>query len=111
MLRSRQRTRREEALERIRSLPTPQATALLEQALRDPHPLIRAAAAEALGSRRAPQAIPSLLDALDSAVENPYLSVTLWEAVESITGREIPFDINEPEAAQRARIERWRTDG
>ena len=84
------------------------ATPLLIQILKDEHHLVRTAAAESLASLRIPETLPALLDALEEAVGNHYLSTALWESVERITGELAGFDFNAPEPDQRRRIADWR---
>lgn len=89
--------------------PGAEPEALLKRALSDDHPLVVAAAAESLAAIGAGSALPLLLGALENAVGNRYLSLTLWEAVGRLTGKEADFDPNEPEASQRERIRSWKT--
>ena len=102
------RERRQKGTALLSGGPRAQALPLLTQALADDHPLVRAAAAEALAALKDREALPALLDALEEAIGNFYLSTALWEAAQAVAGEESGFDFNKPEEAQRQRIAAWR---
>lgn len=88
--------------------PRETAVPLLVSALDDPHPLVRAAAAEGLAAHRAAEGLGPLLDAVEEEAGNPYLSATFWEAIGRIAGEEIAVEPDEDEETARRRIEEWR---
>ena len=108
LIRSERLPDRRRGLVLLARIPPEIAVPLLVAALRDPHPLANASAAESLGKLRAREALDPLLDALAGSIGNHYLSTALWEAVEAITGESTGFDFSEPEETQRERIARWK---
>ncbi len=88
--------------------PRDEALGPLTRALADPHPLVRAAAAEALAAHGAREAAPAILAAIEEGLGNAYLQATLWESLGRIAGEEIPSDPLEDENETRQRISRWR---
>ncbi len=88
--------------------PSEGALGLLTRALADPHPLVRAAAAETLALHGAREAARPILAAIEEGLGNAYLQATLWESLGRIAGEEIPFDPVEEENETRRRIAEWR---
>lgn len=80
----------------------------LARALADPHPLVRAAAAESLALHGAREAAVPILAAIEENADNAYLQATLWESLGRIVGEEIAFDPSEGENETRRRIAAWR---
>ena len=85
----------------------PRAASVVLSLLDDGDIFLRMAAARALGDLASPDAIPGLIDTLDD--EEALVREAAYLSLRSITGRDLPFDAQSPDAAERAkRIKAWR---
>ncbi len=85
----------------------PRATSVVLPLLADADIFLRMAAARALGDLASAEAIPGLIDALDD--EESLVREAAYLSLRSITSRDLPFDAQSPDAAERAkRIKAWR---
>jgi HEAT repeat protein len=85
----------------------PRATSVVLPLLADADIFLRMAAARALGDLASAEAIPGLIDALDD--DESLVREAAYLSLRSITSRDLPFDAQSPDAAERAkRIKAWR---
>ncbi|MBM3989475.1 MAG: HEAT repeat domain-containing protein [Planctomycetes bacterium] len=85
----------------------PRATSVVLPLLDDADIFLRMAAARALGDLASAEAIPGLIDTLDD--DEALVREAAYLSLRSVTGRDLPFDAQSPDAAERARrIKAWR---
>ncbi|MBM3986621.1 MAG: HEAT repeat domain-containing protein [Planctomycetes bacterium] len=85
----------------------PRATSVVLPLLKDRDIFLRMAAARALGDLATAEAIPGLIDTLDD--DEALVREAAYLSLRSVTGRDLPFDPQSPDPAERARrIKAWR---